>query len=142
MRRWLLLLLPGLVLLLLIGAAGLGTRATQPDASAAARIASGASTGSIRTIKHVIIIMQENRSFDSYFGTYPGADGIRRKKGVPTVCVPNPLTHQCVKPYLDHHDRNSGGPHQQINAAADVDGGKLDGFIREALRGRRYCANL
>ena len=30
----------------------------------------------IHKIKHVIIIMQENRSFDSYFGTYPGADGI------------------------------------------------------------------
>jgi len=31
----------------------------------------------IHTIKHVIVIMQENRSFDSYFGTYPGADGSR-----------------------------------------------------------------
>ena len=30
----------------------------------------------IHKIKHVIIVMQENRSFDSYFGTYPGADGI------------------------------------------------------------------
>src|SRR5204863_364158 len=29
----------------------------------------------IHKIKHLIIIMQENRSFDSYFGTYPGADG-------------------------------------------------------------------
>src|ERR671933_2533465 len=142
MRRWRYLLLPGLALLLLGGAAGLSTRATQPDTSAAARTASGAPTGGIQTIKHVIIIMQENRSFDSYFGTYPGADGIRRKKGVLTVCVPNPLTHQCVKPYLDHHDRNRGGPHQQINAAADVDGGKLDGFIREALSGRRNCADL
>lgn len=27
-------------------------------------------------IKHVIIIMQENRSFDHYFGTFPGANGI------------------------------------------------------------------
>ncbi len=27
----------------------------------------------IHKIRHVIIIMQENRSFDSYFGTYPGA---------------------------------------------------------------------
>ena len=26
----------------------------------------------IHKIKHVIIIMQENRSFDSYFGTFPG----------------------------------------------------------------------
>ena len=41
----------------------------------------------IHKIKHVVIIMQENRSFDSYFGTYPGADGIPMKHGVPTVCV-------------------------------------------------------
>ena len=26
----------------------------------------------IHKIQHVIVIMQENRSFDSYFGTYPG----------------------------------------------------------------------
>ena len=30
----------------------------------------------IHKIKHVVVIMQENRSFDSYFGTFPGADGI------------------------------------------------------------------
>jgi len=27
-------------------------------------------------IEHFIFIIQENHSFDSYFGTYPGADGI------------------------------------------------------------------
>jgi len=31
--------------------------------------------------------MQENRSFGSYFGTYPGADGIPTKGGKPTVCA-------------------------------------------------------
>ncbi|MDQ1456470.1 MAG: phospholipase, partial [Actinomycetota bacterium] len=40
----------------------------------------------IHKIRHVIVIMQENRSFDSYFGTYPGADGIPRRHGVPTAC--------------------------------------------------------
>ncbi len=39
--------------------------------------------------------MQENRSFDSYFGTYPGADGIPMNNGVPTVCVPEPRTGGC-----------------------------------------------
>src|SRR5277367_2219964 len=34
-------------------------------------------------IKHVIVIMQENRSFDQYFGTFPGADGIP-----PDACIP------------------------------------------------------
>jgi phospholipase C len=101
-----------------------------------------AASSGIHKVRHVVIIMQENRSFDSYFGTYPGADGIPRKNGVPTVCVPNLLTQQCVKPYLDHHDRNSGGPHQQLSAAADVDGGKVDGFIQQALSGRRNCADV
>ena len=40
-----------------------------------------ASLSGIRKIRHVIIIMQENRSFDSYFGTYPGADGIPARNG-------------------------------------------------------------
>ena len=33
--------------------------------------------GGIHKIQHIVIITQENRSFDQYFGTYPGADGIR-----------------------------------------------------------------
>src|ERR1700747_3540868 len=44
----------------------------------------------IHKIKHIIIIMQENRSFDSYFGTYPGAEGLPMEGGVPTVCNPDP----------------------------------------------------
>ena len=53
---------------------------------------------SIHKIKHVVIIMQENRSFDSYFGTYPGADGIPAKNGQFTVCVPDPRSGGCDKP--------------------------------------------
>ena len=40
----------------------------------------------IHKIRHFVVIMQENRSFDSYFGTFPGADGIPSRHGVPTVC--------------------------------------------------------
>jgi phospholipase C len=95
----------------------------------------------ISRIKHVVIIMQENRSFDSYFGTYPGADGIPMQHGVPTVCVSDAATQQCVKPYHDAHDLNGGGPHGATNATADIDGGKMDGFIVEAERGRRGCTD-
>ncbi len=84
----------------------------------------------IHKIQHVIIIMQENRSFDSYFGTFPGADGIPMQNGVPTVCVPDPAINQCVKPYHDTNDKNLGGPHGQGAATSDIDGGKMDGFIR------------
>src|SRR5438128_3839099 len=98
-------------------------------------------SGAIHKIQHVVIIMQENRSFDSYFGTFPGADGIPMQNGVPTVCVPDPKSGTCVKPYHDPKDRNAGGPHAAKNATADIDGGKMDGFVREAHAARRHCAN-
>jgi phospholipase C len=92
----------------------------------------------IHTIKHVVVIMQENRSFDSYFGTYPGADGIPMKDGVPTVCVPDPADRTCVRPYHDTSNRNDGGPHDHMDALADIDHGKMDGFIIRARRGRHF----
>ncbi|HUI05084.1 MAG TPA: alkaline phosphatase family protein [Acidimicrobiales bacterium] len=93
----------------------------------------------IHKIKHVIVIMQENRSFDTYFGTFPGADGIPMKNGTPTVCVPDAQTGACVAPYADHADVNGGGPHSAVNATADVNGGKMNGFIGQAESGRKGC---
>jgi len=94
----------------------------------------------IHKIQHVIIVMQENRSFDSYFGTYPGADGIPTQNGVPTICVPDPRTNTCVKPFHDTQDLNQGGPHAAPADVADVDGGKLDGFIAQQEQGSgRKC---
>ena len=90
----------------------------------------------IHKIRHVVIIMQENRSFDSYFGTYPGADGIPMQNGVATVCNPDPQTQVCVEPYHDTSDRNAGGPHDTVNAVRDINHGKMDGFQREARNGR------
>jgi phospholipase C len=92
----------------------------------------------IHKIKHVIVIEQENRSFDSYFGTYPGADGIPMKNDVPTVCVPVP-TGGCQAPYHDTADVNGGGPHGVHNAKLDVNGGKMDGFIGSATSGKKGC---
>jgi phospholipase C len=98
--------------------------------------ARAATRGGIHKIRHVVIIMQENRSFDSYFGTYPGADGIPMKDGVPTVCNRDPKTHKCVKPYHDRSDRNAGGPHDTIDAIRDISHGKMDGFQAQARKGR------
>jgi phospholipase C len=89
----------------------------------------------IEKIKHIVVIMQENRSFDSYFGTYPGADGIPRG-----VCVPDPRGG-CLKPYHVSKDRNIGGPHALKNALRDIDGGAMDGFVREAVAARKACVD-
>jgi phospholipase C len=94
--------------------------------------------GGIHKIKHVVIIMQENRSFDQYFGTYHGADGIPGLAGNPGTepCVPDPKNGGCVKPFHDTADLNYGGPHGASNATADVDRGKMDGFIGQAEAGK------
>ena len=92
-------------------------------------------------IKHIVIILQENRSFDHYFGTYPGADGIPMVNGVPTVCVDDPATGICEKPFHDSNDKNNGGPHGQSNSTADVNGGKMDGFIAQAELAQKGCAD-
>jgi phospholipase C len=93
--------------------------------------------GDIHQIQHVIVIMQENRSFDSYFGTYPGADGIP-----PGVCVPDPATRGCDRPYHDMSFVNQGGPHDQGAAVSDIDGGRMDGFVVKAETAPSNCGPL
>ncbi|HWE34724.1 MAG TPA: alkaline phosphatase family protein [Solirubrobacteraceae bacterium] len=94
----------------------------------------------IHKVKHVVVIMQENRSFDDYFGVYQPpeyngqpqtADGIPGLAGHPgTVpCIPDPQHHDCQQPYHNTSLTNAGGPHFQSDAIADIDGGKMDGFV-------------
>jgi phospholipase C len=88
----------------------------------------------IHKIQHVIIVMQENRSFDSYFGTYPGADGLPvSADGVFSSCVPSRKAHRCFRPFHDRSDTNNGGPHRAYDAVADVNGGKMNGFINQVI---------
>ena len=96
----------------------------------------------IHKIRHVVIIMQENRSFDSYFGTYPGADGIPGLAGNPgrLPCVPDPMRHHCIRPYHDTRTGNYGGPHTHASEVADIAGGRMNGFVTQAELGKaRSC---
>lgn len=86
----------------------------------------------IHKIKHVVVIMQENRSFDHYFGTYPGAEGLPTKDGKSTICIPDPAKGSCAEPFHETSDKNFGAGHGAAAATADIDGGKMDGFIKQA----------
>jgi phospholipase C len=88
-------------------------------------------TAGLEKISHFVFIMQENRSFDSYFGTYPGADGLPLN-----VCLLDPRGGPCVAPFHDVQDINRGGPHGWDNAWADVNGGKMDSFLAQAFLGK------
>lgn len=90
-------------------------------------------------IKHVIVIMQENRSFDNYFGTYPGADGFPTKDGHFTECSPDPARGTCVYPHFDSSLIDGGGPHTVHAAFVDMNGGKMNGFMKEAEVGTKGC---
>ncbi len=140
-RRFLSRSLPALALVLAsVLVAASCSNSSKSNASSTSSTAQTTSAG-IHVIKHVVVIMQENRSFDSYFGTFPGADGIPMKNGTPTVCSPDPSSGKCVAPYVDHADVNGGGPHNYTNATADVNGGKMDGFVAQAESGRKGCAD-
>jgi phospholipase C len=147
-------LLAGAALLatgLILGGCGLGsashqatqssTESTVNPLSTTATVTPGPPEVGIHKIQHVVIIMQENRSFDSYFGTYPGADGIPGLAGNPgpVPCLPNPSTGGCVRPYHDRQDQNLGGPHSETNALADIDGGTMDGFVAQQEKGIASC---
>ncbi len=89
-------------------------------------------------IKHVIIIMQENRSFDSYFGTFPGANGF--PSGLCVPLHPNRPADGCVAPFHDPHQNNAGGPHDVFNAQSDLGDGittwHLDAFVHQQTLSR------
>jgi phospholipase C len=107
----------------------------RPRTAVVTRTASGGTfvtPPGIQKIKHVIVIMQENRSFDDYFGTYPGADGIPASNGQFTVCVPDPVTKGCDKPYNNPSDSDLGGCHGVSCIPTVEDGGKMDGFVASA----------
>ena len=84
------------------------------------------------SIQHFLFLMQGDRSFDNYFGTYPGADGLPA-----TACQQYVVARPsggCVKPFSLH-----GSSPQPLGAgtteiARQYDGGKMDGFV-SALQG-------
>jgi phospholipase C len=117
-----------------VGGCSSGSKPKAPGRPALPHTTVASTPTGIHKIQHVVVIMQENRSFDSYFGTYPGADGIPGLAGNPgkVPCVPDPRRGTCDKPYHNPRLVNGGAAHSEQNAAADIDDGLMDGFVSEA----------
>jgi phospholipase C len=79
-------------------------------------------------IEHFVVLMQSNHSFDNYFGTYPGADGVPAGTCM-RLSRNSSSTDGCVRPFRlgnqppDHLDH---GPATQRAQYAD---GRMDGFV-------------
>jgi phospholipase C len=100
-----------------------GKKNQATSASAAAAAAAAANP-----IQNIVIFFQENHTFDNYFATFPGADGI---SGASAICLPQKKgkSTPCVAPYhsptLTPVDMN----HNWNAGHADYNGGKMDGFV-------------
>jgi len=145
--------LGGLFLLVAIACsadAGAGSDGASPSSVSASPVdATGTSSTSptgepegIFKLDHLIFIVQENRSFDHYFGTFPDADGFPMRSGKIDVCVPDPVLGHCSRPYHEHGVIDAkGGPHNRQATRTDVNHGKMSGFIRALGSSQTFCVD-
>jgi len=121
--------------------AAIGAMALPPALARAAAIDADVRTGTLKDVEHVVILMQENRSFDHYFGTMAGVRGFgdrfpipvrdqgRRKNG---SVFTQAYKDQLLAPFplntgkTFEHMRVEGTPHNWIDAQDAWDQGRMD----------------
>ena len=79
-------------------------------------------------VQHVVEIMMENHAFDNFFGTFPGVIGF-----APNVSLPNG-SGGSVAPFWIHGNSTPDLPHDRPSELADLDGGRMDGFVEQMAR--------
>jgi phospholipase C len=76
-------------------------------------------------IQHIVILYQENRTFDHFFGTYPGANGLPLNIALPKT----PGSNLTVSPFHLSNTSTRDLDHSSRAAAVAYDHGRMDGFI-------------
>ncbi len=118
-----------------LGACGADNTKVLKDASKAAAASSSARTataaGKLSDIEHVIIHMQENRSYDNYFGAYKAGSGFADTRNADAFEQPWDghadgfiYPWRAVKPCQPDPDHSWRGQHVMIN------GGAMDRFAQ------------
>jgi phospholipase C len=90
-------------------------------------------------IQHLVVLMQENHSFDNYFGTYPGADGLPANAQMP-VDPKNPGAGSVV-PWHIGDSTITDLSHSAATFREQYNNGKMDGFV-SALNNRNQDGKL
>ncbi|WP_374666856.1 phosphocholine-specific phospholipase C [Acinetobacter sp.] len=96
-------------------------------------------TGTLQDVKHVVILTQENRSFDNYFGMLKGVRGFGDRFGIPLadgrkVWQQYGKNDQLYYPYhldsrLGNAQRVSGTPHSWKDGQAAWDCGRMGNWV-------------
>lgn len=131
-----------------LGGAALGLSSLAPQTILDQALAVAPRCGRVQDIEHVVILMQENRSFDHYFGSYRGVRGFRDPRaerlhdgsgktvfaqpgydrpGYGGHLMPFHLDSQHDGECTDDVIHSWGAQHRSWN------GGRMDRFVREHL---------
>lgn len=123
------------------GLAG-GASTLLPSIARAAAIAPDRRSGTLEDLQHVVILMQENRAFDHYFGGLPGVRGFGDRFPIPAPPLPGaPARTVWLQPSEDGRQwlapfaldtaaqfgymRVQGTPHSWVDAQRAWDHGRL-----------------
>jgi phospholipase C len=111
----------------------------------------------LQKVNHIVVIYQENWSFDSLYGKFPGANGFDQagtttaqvdKDGKPYATLPQPLNTTFSPPapdvrfpadlpvapfdtaqYVAPNQLTGDAVHRYYQEQYQIDGGKMDGFV-------------
>ncbi|SOZ39898.1 phosphocholine-specific phospholipase C [Cupriavidus neocaledonicus] len=118
------------------GAAAAMLASFPPSIRRALAIEANNATGTIQDVKHVVMVMLENRSFDNYFGTFKGVRGYGDRFAIPlpngknaffqTDANGNTLTPYHLDETQGNAQRAGGTPHTWPDAQAAWDHGRMD----------------
>jgi phospholipase C len=105
--------------------AALATGALAAPLASGAGAAAAAQTVPRTPIRHVVVVLQDHRSFDHYFGTRRGVDGLPA-----ATCLPAGAGLPCARPF--HLSRTAGTTSFNDGRRyleRQLDGGRMDGFV-------------
>jgi phospholipase C len=98
-----------------------------PNTSARADVPSQSNTPNT-PIEHFIVLMQENHTFDNYFGTYPGAEGLPEGTCIPVDPFDKTRT-ECVEPFHIGDRPIEDLDHSDSTFELQYNKGKMNGFV-------------
>lgn len=133
-----------------------GADGSTADSGALPDTQPGAQSSNVRAairskIKHVFVLIQENHTFDEYFGLFPSmnansVENLGTALAKATDCVPDPVAQHCQRPFLITANTSSpsyvpdapdisGGDNGRMDQEASIDRGRMDGFLRDLEAG-------
>jgi phospholipase C len=98
---------------------------------------SSGACGSLKEIEHIVILIQENRSFDHYFGTYRGVRGFQDPHAMRGVFGQRGYPTASHRLFPFHLNTSTGGDctndidHRWAPQHAYWDEGEMNGFVSE-----------